>query len=205
MNSKSDPSLYHLILKNVQKHVTLTKEEKDIFTSMLKFKKLRKKQYLVQEGDVCKFEAFVNKGCLRAYSVDENGFEHIVLFALEDWWIGDLYSFLTQRPATYNIDALEDCELLLIDKKNLEDLYSKVPKFERVFRIMMQNAFIAQQQRIVESLSFPAIERYTHFIKKYPQLDQRLPQHQIASYLGITPEFLSKIRKSLSTKQIKKS
>jgi CRP-like cAMP-binding protein len=122
------------------------------------------------------------------------------MFAVEEWWTGDLYSFLTQTPGNFIIDALEDTELLQISKDDLEKLYECVPKFERFFRLILQNAFVAQQQRINQNLSFTAEECYLHFIKKYPQLEQRLPQKQVAAYLGITPEFLSMIRRKLARK-----
>jgi len=122
------------------------------------------------------------------------------MFAVEEWWTGDLYSFLTQTPGNFIIDALEDTELLQISKDDLEKLYECVPKFECFFRLILQNAFVAQQQRINQNLSFTAEERYLHFIKKYPQLEQRLSQKQVAAYLGITPEFLSMIRRKLARK-----
>lgn len=190
--------MYDLILQNISKHIQLTEVETDYFTSVLQIKRIRRKQYLIQEGNVSRYEAFVNKGCLRAYHVDEKGQEHIAQFAIEGWWIGDMYSFLTSTPARLNVDALEDSELLCIDKPSLEELYLQVPKFERFFRIILQNAFIAHQQRIIANMSKTAEERYLEFIKHYPQLEQRVPQHQIASYLGITPESLSRIRKQLS-------
>ena len=190
--------MYDLILQNISKHIQLTEVETDYFTSVLQIKRIRRKQYLIQEGNVSRYEAFVNKGCLRAYHVDEKGQEHIAQFAIEGWWIGDMYSFLTSTPACLNVDALEDSELLCIDKPSLEELYLQVPKFERFFRIILQNAFIAHQQRIIANMSKTAEERYLEFIKHYPQLEQRVPQHQIASYLGITPESLSRIRKQLS-------
>ncbi len=190
--------MYALILQNISKHIQLTQEETDYFISVLQIKKLRKKQFLVQEGDVCRYETFVNKGCLRAYHVDEKGQEHIAQFAVEEWWISDMYSFLTSTPAYLNVDALEDSELLCIDKPSLEELYLHVPKFERFFRIILQNAFIAHQQRILANMSKNAEDRYLEFIERYPQLEQRVPQHQIASYLGITPESLSRVRKQLT-------
>ena len=186
--------MYHLILKNISRFITLTPEEEKYFTSLLKIKKLKKKQYLLQEGDVGRNECFVNKGCLRAYSIDEKGQEHIVQFAIEDWWIGDMYSFLTQTPARLTIDALEDSELFCIDSISVENLFIKVPKFERFFRMLVQNAFIASQRRIIESMSLTADERYCRFIENYPLMEQRLPLKQIASFLGITPESLSRIR-----------
>jgi CRP-like cAMP-binding protein len=192
--------MYNLILQNISRYIQLTHEETDYFTSVLQIKRLRKKQYLVQEGDVCRYESFVNKGCLRAYHVDEKGQEHIAQFAIEGWWISDMYSFLTATPARFNVDALEDSKVLCLGKPSLEELYMQVPKFERFFRIILQNAFIAQQQRIINNMSKTAEERYLDFINHYAQLDQRVPQHQVASYLGIAPESLSRIRRQLTEK-----
>ncbi len=192
--------MYDLILKNISRFIVLTEEEKDYFISILKVKKLRKKQYLLQEGDVCRYEYFVNKGCLRTYTINDKGQEHIVQFAIEDWWTGDMYSFLTQTPAFYTIDALEDSELLCFDKHTLETLYTKVPKFEKFFRLLLQNAFIASQRRIIESMSLTAEERYCGFIDNYPKMEKRLPLKQIASYLGITAESLSRIRSQYNKK-----
>jgi CRP-like cAMP-binding protein len=143
-------------------------------------------------------ETFVTRGCLRAYYVNDKGEEHIAQFAVEDWWIGDMYSFLTDTPSTLSIEALEECELLQIDRPGLEDLYVKLPKMERFFRIIIQNAFIAAQKRVISSMSKTADERYLDFIKKYPNIEQRIPQYQVAAYLGVTPEFLSRIRKKFA-------
>jgi CRP-like cAMP-binding protein len=175
----------------------LNEDEVDYFVSLLKHRVIRKRQFLLQSGDVSKHESFVVKGLLRAYTVDKSGYEHVVMFAAESWWISDLYSFLTQAPGTQNIDALEDSEVLQIEKTDLEKLYLKVPKFDRFFRILLQNAFVANQQRIISSISLTAEEQYLDFIKKYPSLEQRVPQHQVASYLGITPETISRIRRSM--------
>ena len=188
--------MYELILKNISRFIILTPEEEQYFTSLLKVKRLKKKQYLLQEGDVVRYDYFVNKGCLRTYTIDEKGLEHVVQFSIEDWWTGDMYSFLTQKPARYTIDAIEDSELLSLERSALEELYIKVPKFERFFRLLLQNAFVALQERIIDSLSQPADERYCTFITKYPNMEKRLPLKQIASYLGITPESLSRIRSS---------
>lgn len=187
-----------LILQNIAKHITLDSNEQDYFLSLLQFKHIKRKDFLLQANEVIKTENFITKGCVRTYTIDSNGTEHIVMFGIEGWWVGDMYSFLTQLPANYFIDALEDTELLQISKSNLEKLYERVPKFERFFRIILQNAFIAQQQRINQNLSFTAEQRYLYFIQKYPSLEQRIPQKQIASYLGITPVFLSMLRKKLS-------
>ena len=187
--------MHELILSNVSRHISLKPEEREYFISLLKPRKLQKKQYLLQAGENCRYENFVVKGLLRAYTVDPKGHEHIAMFAMEDWWISDLLSFLTNTPATQYVDALEDTEILSIEKPDLEKLYERVPKFERFFRIMLQNAFVANQRRILASISQRAEEQYFDFVKKYPTLEQRVPQHQIASFLGITPETISRIRR----------
>lgn len=187
-----------LILKNIERHIHLEKEEVNLFYSLLTSRSLKKKAYLLRQGEVCKTENFIVKGCLRMYTIDEAGLEHIVMFAVEGWWASDLFSFFTGAASDYYIDALEDTELLQISKPDLEQLYERVPKFERFFRILLQNAFIAQQRRINQNLSFTAEQRYLDFITKYPQLEQRIPQKQVAAYLGFTPVFLSMLRKKLS-------
>lgn len=186
------------ILKNVSRHIDLDKTEADLFVSLLETRLLKRKEFLVRPGDICRYEHFITRGCLRTYSVDESGFEHILMFGVEEWWVGDLYSFLTQKPATYFIQALEDTEILQISKNNLDNLYREVPKFERFFRILFQNAFIALQQRIDQNLSLTAEQRYLDFVSKYPNLEQRLSQKLVASYLGITPVFLSILRRKLA-------
>lgn len=187
-----------LILQNINRHIQLDKIETDYFISLLQIKKLKRKEFLLRQGDICKTENFIVKGCLRTYTIDGHGIEHIVMFGIEDWWVSDLYSFLTQSPASYFIDALEDCVLLQISKANLDQLFEKVPKFERFFRLILQNAFIALQQRINQNISYTAEQRYLHFITKHPNLEQRLSQKQVSAYLGITPVFLSMLRKKLS-------
>ncbi|MCK6608128.1 MAG: Crp/Fnr family transcriptional regulator [Flavobacterium sp.] len=189
-----------LIIQNISRHIQLDKTETDFFLSLLETKKLKRKEFLFKQGEICKTENFIVKGCLRTYTIDNNGFEHIVMFGIEDWWVGDLLSFLTQSPTTYYIDALEDTEILQITKPNLDKLYERVPKFDRFFRLILQNAFIAQQNRINQNLSFTAEQRYLNFISKHPNLEQRLSQKQISAYLGITPVFLSMLRRKLTQK-----
>lgn len=189
---------YDLILKNVSKHIQLDENEIAYFTSLLAETVVKKKQFLLRKDDICRYENFVVSGCLRVYSIDEEGNEHIVMFAIDDWWTSDMYSFLTQTPAKFYIDALEDTTVLQMSKANMELLFEKVPKFERFFRVMMQNAFIAQQQRIDHSLSLTAEERYLFFLNKYPLMVQKIPQKYLASYLGFTPEFLSMIRRKIT-------
>lgn len=191
---------FNLLLNNIARHIQLDRTETEFFISLLQTKKLKRKEFLLRQGETCKMENFIVKGCLRVYTIDDNGFEHILMFGIEEWWVGDLFSFLTNCPTTYYIDALEDTQLLQISKANLDRLYERVPKFERFFRIILQNAFIAQQQRINQNLSFTAEERYLNFIDKYPAFEQRISQKQVAAYLGITPVFLSMLRKKLSKK-----
>lgn len=182
----------------VAKHITLDKKELDYFHSLLKYKKIKKKKFLLQAGEVCDFEAYIIKGCMRIYFIDENGFEVDLSFSVEDWWVSDINSFITQTPADLFIQTLEDCEILTISYKNKEKLYEKIPKFERLFRIMIQRGYNTAIKRLISTISKPAEERYLDFIKKYPTIPQRVPQHLIAAYLGISAEFLSKIRKKLS-------
>jgi CRP-like cAMP-binding protein len=186
------------IIVNISRHVSLTEKECEYFLSLLQSKTIKRKSFLLQEGDVCRFENFITKGCLKMYSVDKNGSEHIVMFAIEDWWVSDLYSFLSDAPTTYYIEAVEDTVISQISRADLDKLYSKIPKFERFFRIMFQKAFIAQQRRINTNLSANAEERYHTFIKELPHLVKRLPQKQIAAYLGMTPEMVSIIRRKMS-------
>ena len=193
--------MYELFFEEFNKKVPLTPEEQEQIKNYLTPKKLRKKQYLLQEEDVCKVIAFVEKGVLRAYSVDESGKEYIIQFALEGWTISDLYSFLTGEPATYNIDALEDAELVLISKSAHEELLQKMPKYETYTRLNITGAYIAMQKRLTSIISSSLEERYASFTVLYPHIVQRVPQHMIASYMGLQPETLSRIRKKISTKK----
>jgi len=185
-----------LILQNIAKHISLTKEQENYFLSLLKNKKVRKKLFLSQEGDISKGPFFVTKGILRSYTVDKNGFEHVLQFAPPGWWIADMYSLITQQPGSLSIDAVEDSDVLLLPKQELDKLYNEIPAFERFFRILAENALVTFQQRLIDNLSLTAKERYENFCKRYPLLIERLPQKQVASYIGVTPEFLSKMLKS---------
>jgi CRP-like cAMP-binding protein len=187
-----------LILKNVARHIALDDEEERFFLSLLEFQTFKRKQLYQQQGTVCRHSAFVNDGALKSFTVDEEGKEHILSFAISDWWISDLYSLLSQKPGILNIEAIADSEVLLLSRENQQLLYRKVPKFERFFRILVENSLVANQQRLIDNLSSTAEDRYLHFIDKYPTVPSCVPQHSIASYLGITPEFLSKIRARLA-------
>ncbi|GAB3641316.1 Crp/Fnr family transcriptional regulator [Spirosoma arcticum] len=189
--------MYDLIVKNVQRKITLTTDEISLFTTLLTSKKLRRRQHLLEAGETCDFMAFISQGLLRSFTTDERGGEHVLQLAPEEFWIGDLYSFLTHQPSQYTLEALEDSNVVLITYDNLETLYARVPAFERFFRLLIQNGYITAQQRLMSTISSLAQERYQEMVRRYPSLEQRVAQHQIASYLGITPESLSRIKKTL--------
>lgn len=192
--------MYELFFRNFNNKVKLSANEESQIKNYLTPKKLRKKQYLLQEGDICKTIAFIEKGILKAYSTDEQGNEHIIQFGLEGWIISDLYSFLTNEPAVYNIEAIEDAELVLISKSAHEELLLKVPKYETFTRLNITNAYLSMQKRITSIISSSLEERYEKFIELYPDIVQRVPQHMIASYMGLSPETLSRVRRRISTK-----
>jgi len=185
---------YTLILQSLAKHITLTKKEEEYFISILHEKKLKKKQFLVHENEFNKHTAFVTKGCLRSYSVDRNGFEHIIQFAPPGWWIADIASVISNQPGKLNIDALEDSEMFMLSREDQLVLFEKNPKFERFFRIITENSIAANSHRLIDYMGLTAQERYFTFCNRYPMLMQTLPQKQIAAYIGVTPEFLSKIK-----------
>lgn len=193
--------MYDVFFSALGQKVDFSTEEQATIRSFLLPKKLRKKQYLLQEGDVCRFIAFVEKGALRSYTIDEKGSEYIMQFALEGWLIADLYSFLTGEPATYTIDALEDSELVLISKEAHEALLLALPRYETYIRLQITNAYIALQRRITSVISLPVEERYQNLIATFPDIVQRVPQHMIASYMGLTPETLSRVRRRLITRK----
>ncbi|MFT3700970.1 MAG: Crp/Fnr family transcriptional regulator [Agriterribacter sp.] len=185
-----------LLIQNITRHITLSDEQKNILLQSFNNRKLRKKQFLSQEGDTGKGPAFVTKGILRTYSLDKNGVEHILQFAPPGWWVGDMKSINTQQPGSLFIDAIEDTEILWIYKSDLDRLLIEIPALERFFRILAENALINYQERLVGNLSFSAMERYNAFCNKYPSLIECLPQKYVASYIGVTPEFLSKMLKN---------
>ena len=193
--------MFERLLQSVTEKVSVTDEEFNIAKTLFQPKKLRKKQNLLQEGDVGKYTAFVEKGMLRTFKVDEKGNESILQFSMEGWWAADLYSFLTNEPSLFNIEAIEECELLLITKPSWDLLLDKVPAFERYFRILIQNNLIATQRRLMGSMSETAEEKYIKLIDNFPGCTQRVPQHMIASYLGITRETLSRIRSQLAARK----
>lgn len=192
---------FDLLLNNISRYIQLNDSEKETFISHLQLKKFKRKQFVLNDGEICKYSTFVTSGCLRGYTVDKNGNEHVLSFAPPDWWIADMYSLISQKPGILNIEALEDTETILLSKANQEKLYHEIPKFERFFRILIENSLVANQQRIVDNMSLTAEERYNIFCKRYPTLIDHLPQKQIASYIGVTPEFFSRIRSGVLRKK----
>lgn len=182
------------ITAHIKELIDLTSAEQSYFLSLLKYKKVRRRQYILQAGNVCLYETFIIRGCMRSYFTGEDGTEHVIMFAIENGWIGDGLSFYNGIPSEVNIDALEECEIFQIDKPSLELLYEKVPRFERFFRVKFQTAFMAEQQRVICNFTKTAQDRYLTFLKRFSGLEERIPQHQIASFLGITPQFLSQVR-----------
>lgn len=195
----------NLLIESLEKHIPLSENDKALIVSSLRERKVKKGQFLVHEGAVSRYTNFVQEGSVRTYFIDSNGQEHIVQFAIEGWWISDLNSFIMQSPATFNVQAIEDCVILELPFESLEILYEKIPKLERYFRIITQRAFVGFQQRVVQNISMAAEDRYLAFQQKYPKIELRIPQKLVASYLGISAEFLSKIKKRLKEqKSIKK-
>ncbi|MEM5564160.1 Crp/Fnr family transcriptional regulator [Psychroserpens sp. AS72] len=189
-----------LLIQNILNHITLSKKEIDSFCNLFDQKEVQKKHFLLREGQICKFEGFVTKGLFRVYHIDNNGFEQVLYFAQENWWITDIDSFTNETPSQLYIQALEDSEVLLISKKDKELAYDNIPKIEKLFRVMTQKTHISLQRRMIDNLSKTADQRYIDFIEKYPNLFQRLTNLQIAAYLGISHEFLSKIRRKIASK-----
>ena len=192
--------MFEAINKFVKKRIVISPEEISLFNSLLQHKKVPKKTYLLQEGEICRFEAYINKGCIRTYYINENGIEVTLQFAIEDWWVSDITSFHEQKPSRMFIETLEDCQLLILTPESKEQLLQKAPCFERMFRIMVQRNLSALQERLFKTIVTTAVDKYLDFIERYPTIPQRVAQHYIASYLGFTPEFLSKVRTKLSKK-----
>jgi CRP-like cAMP-binding protein len=189
------------LLNHVNRYIQLTEEEERYFCSLLRITSVKKKQYIVQPDFVCKYRSYVVKGALRAFLIGDKDQDHTVAFAIEDWWISDFYSYINQEPATLFVQAIEDSVLLQIDYNAEQLLMETVPKFNRLFRILAERAFAFSQRRMLSNLSKSAEERYQEFINKYPTIVSRVPQYALASYLGFSTEFLSKIR----NRQAKKS
>lgn len=191
--------MFELLLTSIASKVGVSQEELNLCKSYFTPKRLRKKQFLLQEGDICTRLAFVEKGALHAYSLDSKGGVHVIQFAFEGWWIADLYSFFTEEPSSLTIEALEDSEILMLDREQHHLLLKKAPAYETYTRILYQNAYVALQRRLEGTLGLTAEEKYTRLLEQHPSILQRVPLHLIASYLGVTPETLSRIRRQITS------
>lgn len=192
--------MFDILISHIQNKVSLTEEEKTELQSFFSVKKLKKKQYLLQEGDVCKCLSFVNKGLLKSYFTDEKGGENINMFAFEGWWISDFQSFINQEKAVLNIDAVEETELLMITLEDYDKLMLKILVMDRYFRILYQNSLVTKDYRLIASNSYTAEEKYLQLVQKNPEMIKRVPHNLIASYLGLAPETISRIRKKILLK-----
>lgn len=183
-----------LVIASITKHIELRQEEREYVVKQFDEHSLKKNEFILRQDDPCNYINFVNEGTLRAFFANANGKESTLMFAVKDWWITDMYCFLNELPAMVNIQAVEKSSILKLSKKNLDALFHTIPSFNKFFRILMQNAYCREQLRMIQNLSLPAQERYENFIGKYPQIASKIPIKHIASYLGVTPEFLSAIR-----------
>ncbi|MBS1662477.1 MAG: Crp/Fnr family transcriptional regulator [Bacteroidetes bacterium] len=186
--------MYDSLIAHIRKFVPLSEEEENLLTTSLRHKKVRKKEFLLKEGQLCSANHFVLKGCFRMYFIQENGVEQIIQFAIENWWITDYQSLDWQQPSHFYIQAIEPSEIALFDQSIIPDLCDRIPKLDRYFRLIVQRAFAASQQNLLYIYTFSGEERYHHFNRAFPEFIQRVPQYMIASYLGFTPEFVSKIK-----------
>ncbi len=190
---------YQHILHNINRYVTLNEEEESQFTSIVKTVTVKKRELIVQPGQVCKFQTYVVKGALRSYFLTDEGVEHTIQFAVEDWFISDFNSYIHQSPASLYVEAIEDTVIQQIGYEDVESLCTAYPVFERFFRLVAQKAFAYSQKRVLTNLGMSAEERFLEFNSLYPSIVERVPQYALASYLGMSAEFLSKIRKRLSS------
>jgi CRP-like cAMP-binding protein len=188
------------LIANILKHIALSPQEQELFLSKTETHRYKAKTILLNAGEVCKNSYFVNSGVLRSFNINDHIVEHVLSFACQGWWISDMYSLLSQKPGNLFIEVIEDAEVVLLSKENQEQLYHDIPKLERFFRILTENALVANQQRIMDNLSLSAEERFEKFSQKYPSLIQQVPQKQIASFIGVTPEFFSKMKARLIKK-----
>lgn len=189
-----------LILENIAKHISLTPEEQALFLSKTETHTYKAKTILLNVGEICRHSYFVNSGILRSFNINDNIVEHVLSFACEGWWMSDMYSYFSQKPGQLFIEVLEDAEVVSLSKENQEQLYLEVPKLERFFRILIENSLVANQERLLDNLSLTAEERFEKFCTKYGTLVYKVPQKQIASFIGVTPEFFSKMKARLLKK-----
>lgn len=186
------------IIEYFSKLLPLNGEEVEAVKKAFIERRIKRRQFILQEGDICRLNTFIVEGCFRMYFVDENGKEHNIQFAVENWWIGDIGSFHSEEPSKLYIEAIENSVILQIKKQDQLNLFVNYPKFNHIFRVFTENALVAFQIRVLQNISSTAEERYLDFVKRYPYFFNRISNVQIASYLGVTPEFLSTIRKKIA-------
>ena len=189
-----------IIVEHFQKYLPLTEAEQELILTRTKQRNIKRRQMILQEGLTCRHYTFIVKGCFKMYGVDDRGIEHNIQFAAENDWIADIGSFHSKKPSRLFIEAVEPSEIIQIEQQDLYFLYINIPKLDRIFKVIVENKYIELQNRVLQNISSTAQQRYLNFLEQYPTFASRLPNVQIASYLGITPEFLSKIRKDLSGK-----
>lgn len=192
--------MYHLLATHLQKHIDISLEETEKFCQLFELKHIKKKEYLLSQGDICKMEAFVVGGLFKVFHTNNEGNEQILYFASEDWWLSDLDSFHTHQSSRLSIQALENSEVLLISKEKKQWAFNHIPYTEQLFRIITQKGYTALQRRMIGLLSQTAEERYWEFWERYPKIAERLSNIQMAGYLGVSHEFVSKIRRKSSRK-----
>lgn len=180
-----------------EKLLPLDGDEKLSVEEVFKERRIKRKQFILQEGDICNKNTFIVEGCFRMYMVDDKSKEHNLQFAVENWWIGDIGSFHSEKPSKLYVEAIENSIILQCKKEDQIRLFGKYPKFDRIFRVLAENAMVSMQNRILQNISSTAEERYLDFVERYPHFFNRISNVQIASYLGVTPEFLSSIRRRI--------
>ena len=190
--------MFDILFEQIQQKVSLSDQDKEALPAFFTFKSLQKRQFLLHEGEVCKQMVFIKKGAVKSYTIDEKGNEHISLIGWEGWWISDFRSFIYQESGILSMEAIEDTEVLLITREDYERMMLKVPVMERYFRILYQNSLVTKDRRLISSNTYTAEEKYRELIASYPQIIHRIPQHLIASYMGLTPETFSRIKKKVS-------
>lgn len=189
------------LLNYLKEFIELDREEIDLIRNYAMRRKYLKNQFILQQGDVCRHLNFVVTGCTKTFVVDLNGQEHVLHFSIENWWTSDLGSFVSQTPADFNVQCLEPTEVIQFGYEGLHLLYENIPKLDKFFRMLLEKALVSSQKRIIRNFSLTAKEQYLAFKKQYPEIERRIPQYLIASYLGITKEFLSKIKSQLILEQ----
>lgn len=193
--------MYDLLIANIRELVPITQDESLLIQNSFEPIRLKRKQFLLQSGEASNHMRFISQGCVKLYNLDELGAEHILQFGINGWWINDLYAYLTQKPATFFIQAITESTVLQIHRDRLNELFDKIHMMDRFFRIKTQNGYVALQERTINNMSQSAEQRYLEFISRYRHIEQQIPQYMLASYLGISPEHLSAIRKNIRDQQ----